>query len=304
MSLKLALVGLGVWGQNFVKTCEVNSEVELVAVATRTPIENNPSVDSCEFYTSWKKLLTEVQLDGILLTAPPAINAKVASHALSLGLPVFIEKPFALSAADAELIFQNFDSDKGILQVGYIDRHNSAWQGLKKNLSALGGIEKIDASFGGDGPIRKEISALWDWGSHPLALIIELLGKPDSISATRTLQEEAKHGMIENYDIELSYLEKTAYIKTGNGFKSKQRRVVVTGKAGELIYDDYMENKLVLKTAEGSREVSYKSELSPLANELQFFCDLILDSKKYDDDLKLGQLVTNALLDIENMIRK
>ena len=90
----------------------------------------------------------------------------------------------ALTVVDGRMLYDLVEKYSGILHVGYIDIANPAWQVLKGQLSLVGDITNIEAMFGGMGPIRPDITPLWDCGEHTsIALILSLLGEPDYIRA-------------------------------------------------------------------------------------------------------------------------
>ncbi len=97
--LKLGIVGLGPWGQNYIKTIKNNSDMQLIAACRKSNERPDFLPELCDFYTDSSKMLWQ-KLDGLILTADPYTNLKIAKSAIVYGLPILIEKPVAFHSAD------------------------------------------------------------------------------------------------------------------------------------------------------------------------------------------------------------
>src|SRR3989338_1837694 len=81
----LALVGAGSWGKNYLSAAKQIEGVEIKYIAnSRTDLRDVPQ-----------------GLDGVIIAAPATTHYSLAKHFLELNQSILIEKPFALSIAEA-----------------------------------------------------------------------------------------------------------------------------------------------------------------------------------------------------------
>lgn len=85
-------------------------------------------------YTDYRELLDATKLDAIVICAPSQTHAEVTIAALEVGVHVFVEKPMCITLADADRIVEARDRTGKVVQVGYMKRHDPAWQHMLENL--------------------------------------------------------------------------------------------------------------------------------------------------------------------------
>jgi predicted dehydrogenase len=123
MTLRIAQVGMGRWGQNWAKNpipeveeLEVVARVDASAEAlkeARTELDLDP--ERC--FLSVDEMLRTVDVDGVLITAALPGHVPVAEAALKAGKHVLTEKPFAPSVADAQRLVDLADQQDRVLMV-------------------------------------------------------------------------------------------------------------------------------------------------------------------------------------------
>jgi predicted dehydrogenase len=85
-------------------------------------------------YADYRELLEGTKLDAIVICSPAQTHADVTLAALELGLHVFVEKPMCITLAHADRIVEARDRTGKVVQVGYMKRHDPAWQHMLENL--------------------------------------------------------------------------------------------------------------------------------------------------------------------------
>ena len=85
-------------------------------------------------YADYRELLEGTKLDAIVICSPAQTHAEVALAALDRGLHVFVEKPMCITLADADRIIEARDQTGKVVQVGYMKRHDPAWQHMLEHL--------------------------------------------------------------------------------------------------------------------------------------------------------------------------
>jgi predicted dehydrogenase len=131
--LKVAVVGVGHLGEHHARVLASIPGVKLVAVAD-TRIEQAIAVaekNGTEAVADYRALLDRV--DAVSIAVPTSLHREVAGAFLERGIDAMIEKPLAASLAEAEALVALAEARGAVLQVGHIERFNSA-------LSALDGM--------------------------------------------------------------------------------------------------------------------------------------------------------------------
>lgn len=103
--LKVGVIGAGTWGRNHVRTLATMAGVELAAVcdtseAVRARMAK--TYPGALVTASATELLDRV--DAVVVASTARTHAELGIAAIRAGKPVLIEKPFALSGADAAAI--------------------------------------------------------------------------------------------------------------------------------------------------------------------------------------------------------
>ncbi len=117
--IRFAVIGQGHIGKRHAEMILRNPQSELVAVCDiRTPEDCNVSYD-LPFYRSIDELLEkQTEIDVLNICTPNGLHAEMALKALEKGLHVVIEKPMALSKADAEkVVFKSLEKGKNVFCV-------------------------------------------------------------------------------------------------------------------------------------------------------------------------------------------
>lgn len=104
--IKFAVVGCGHIGKRHAEMVTRDSDAELVALCDVRPREElDIDVYNVPFYSSIEELLAaNVQADVINICTPNGLHASMAIQVIEKGYHVVIEKPMALTLADAEKV--------------------------------------------------------------------------------------------------------------------------------------------------------------------------------------------------------
>jgi predicted dehydrogenase len=86
-------------------------------------------------HSDHRALLDRGDVDAVLVCSPNATHAEVALDALDAGLHVLVEKPLCLTPADADRIAARRDATGRVVQVGYMKRHEPAYEAMLADLA-------------------------------------------------------------------------------------------------------------------------------------------------------------------------
>jgi len=118
--IRFAIVGQGHIGKRHAEMILRNPQAELAAVCDiRSAEECKTSYSGIPFYRSIEVLLeNETGLDVLNICTPNGLHAEMAFKALEKGLHVVIEKPMALTKADAErVVFKSLEKNRNVFCV-------------------------------------------------------------------------------------------------------------------------------------------------------------------------------------------
>lgn len=109
--------------------------------------------------------------EAVIIATPAETHFDLAMRAMASGCHVLVEKPMALSLAQAEKMFVSAQALGGVAWVGHTHLFSPAWRELKRGLN---GQREGFALFGGPTPAPK----WWCKGSHAVAMAIDIFGPP------------------------------------------------------------------------------------------------------------------------------
>lgn len=140
--MKYALIGCGRISTNHIKAA-VNNNLEIVAVCDVVPehMENVLAKHGLEQdvtiarYTDYQKMLAEhPEIELCSIATESGIHAQIALYCIDHGVHVIIEKPMAMSIADAEEIIRRSEEKHVKVSACHQNRFNIAVQQMRKAL--------------------------------------------------------------------------------------------------------------------------------------------------------------------------
>ena len=174
--LQLGLIGAGRWGRNFINTIKRIDGMELVAIVSENSETRNFANESI-IYPHWNDLL-KLGLDGVIIATPPKYHYEMGLPFLKNKIPLIIEKPLCLSVKDA-IKLKNIALKNGVfVLIDHTQLFNPAFIKLKEIKEQYGKINYIHAEGMNFGPFRQDVSVLWDWSPHEIAMCLDFLQEP------------------------------------------------------------------------------------------------------------------------------
>ncbi len=134
---KTAVIGVGSLGQHHARNyAELSKEggSEFVGVCDSNE-ENAHTIgekNNCDYFTDWTDLLDKV--DAVSIVTPTATHCEIACAFLDRGVNVLVEKPFAKTLAEADLMIAAADQSGAKLMVGHLERFNPAMVALRPHV--------------------------------------------------------------------------------------------------------------------------------------------------------------------------
>ncbi len=286
--IRLGLIGAGHWGRRYIDAIARLDGVRLARLASRNRESARLVDEACAIDDDWRATVDADDVDGIIIATPPALHASMARAAVERGRPVLVEKPLTLDLAEAQTLLDEAVAAKGLVMVDHIHLYHPAYRRLKELAGEMGGVRAITAEGGNRGPISPHTPVLWDWGSHDVALCLDLTGQfPERIAARRLEHRQGEGGSSEKDHAERLEGETIALtlgfaagleaaITLGNLFESRRRSLEVRLDSGILTYDDTAADKLTRHgPSSGTVEAIAVDETPPLDRVIGTFARAI-----------------------------
>jgi predicted dehydrogenase len=239
--LKLGVIGAGAWGKNHVRTAATLAEGELTAVCDRDPAVRERlarQFPAVHVTAELEDLFARV--DAVVIASPAATHARFALACLEAGKPCLVEKPFALSTADAEAVARAAAERKLPVLAGHLLVFHPAVERLR-TLVQGGDLGRVYYLYGlrvNLGQVRADENALWSFGPHDVSVALYLLGEvPVTVAAHGKsylqpgvedvvfLTMEFASGVLAH--VQLSWLD-----------PHKERKLTVVGARKMVVFDD------------------------------------------------------------------
>jgi predicted dehydrogenase len=258
-SVSVGLVGLGYWGPNLARAFSDLPGARLKWLCDRDPdarLRAGMRHPEAQLTASFDDLLNDDDLDAIIVATPPTTHAELALAALQHDKHVFVEKPLALKARDADRIVAEAARRDRCLVVGHVLLHHPAIRKLKElvETNELGDVFYLYANRQNLGKVRRDENALWSLGPHDVAVLLYLLDdQPVEVSARGDCY--LQDGVADVVFAHLRFATGiTAHLHLSWLDPHKFRKLTVVGSKRMAVFDD-MENERKLTIYESNAVV-------------------------------------------------
>ena len=304
--IRLALVGAGRWGRNYIRTIDAIEGVRLSHLVSRNPTSAELVGPDCKISTDWAEPIEENDFDGLVIATPPAAQTTIALEAMTANIPVLLEKPIALGVDEANLLLETAKNTNSLVKVDHTQLFSPAFRILKQMADNWTRLDRIESRSGNWGPFRKEIPVLWDWGAHDVAMILQLVGAmPKTVTAYQRDSYLIEDGRAESVIINLAWeTGLSATIDLNNHRSEKVRRFEIKGGKKVLAYDDIAKDKITQSVDGGKSFIPIPFPfMFPLTVVVQEFTDAIRKKMITYSDLQLGAQVVTVLSQCDEVLK-
>jgi predicted dehydrogenase len=178
-AVRIGVAGLGYWGPNLARNFAALPGCELRWCCDASDAARErwaPSFPNTRFTPELDDLLSDPELDAIVLATPVPTHGELAETVLRAGKHCFVEKPLAQSVAAAERAVAAARETGRTLMVGHLLEYHPGVAKLKEIAGAgeLGPIHYIYSNRLNLGKIRADENALWSLGAHDISVILHL----------------------------------------------------------------------------------------------------------------------------------
>jgi predicted dehydrogenase len=178
--IRVGLAGLGYWGPNLARNFDDLAELTWLCDVSPNLLDRYAArYPQARTTDRFDDLLEDDALEAVVIATPVATHHELARRALSAGKHVFVEKPPALSGADADELVALAEERDLVLLPGHLLLYHPAVAKLRELIDSgeLGDILYLYGNRQNLGQIRKDENALWSLGVHDLSVILHLVGE-------------------------------------------------------------------------------------------------------------------------------
>jgi predicted dehydrogenase len=259
---KIGLAGLGYWGPNLARNFD--ELAELVWLCDLSPGSRDRFAGrfpDARMTSDFDELLADDSVEAVIVATPVVTHFELAKRALEAGKHVMVEKPPALTAAEAEELVATAEEAGRVLMPGHLLLYHPGVIALKRLIDSgdLGDVLYVYGNRQNLGQIRKDENALWSLGVHDLSVILHLLEEEPTEAWARG-ESFLTEGV---EDVVFCYLRfpsgKIAHMHLSWLDPHKMRRMTVVGREKMVVFDDMeLERKVtVYEKAPWKRAASY-----------------------------------------------
>lgn len=241
----IAVIGAGYWGPNLVRNFLACDRTWLWTVCdldvdrARTVVGKSSSIEVTDDYSS---VLADDRIEAVAIATPAATHLPLALQAIEAGKHILIEKPLALSAADARTIAEAAEAAGLVAMCDHTFCYTPAVTRIRSEIAEgrLGAIQYIDSTRVNLGIVQPDTDVFWDLLPHDLSILDSILPEGSeviSVAATGVDPIGAGKSCV-GYVTMLLPGDAVAHVHVSWLSPVKIRNFVIGGSQRHLIWND------------------------------------------------------------------
>ena len=319
---QIGIIGIGYWGTNIINVLQrfKIKKIYCYDVNHQNLIEIKKKFPFVKIVKELNEFI-KIKHDGVVIATSTSTHFEIAKKCLDYGHNIFIEKPVTNSFKKLNQLKNIAKKNKKIIMGGYIYNYNVYVEYIKKILDKklLGPLKYVSFERLNLGPVRNDISCIWDLASHDISTCLYLFGKkPKIINAYGHSLLKKKIFDISNIILKIAKIK--IEIKSSWLNPEKIRKLVIIGQKKMLLFNEMDKINPILiydKFASYPKTSEFKKDfftpkaniylgktfspkikfLSPLDKEMKHFLECINKKKQpitsADYSLKVMEILEN-----------
>ncbi len=175
---RVGVIGVGHLGQHHARVYTELLDARLVGVVDSDEgrarlIGDNLGVPA---YSSMAELIDRQAPDAVSIVVPTSLHYEVARAAMEAGIHVLVEKPVTTRPDEAEELLKLAAKNELVLQVGHIERFNSAVRYISQTAHAPIYLES--KRIGPFSPRINDVGVVLDLMIHDIDIVLSLVSSP------------------------------------------------------------------------------------------------------------------------------
>lgn len=245
--LNAGLIGFGLAGRVFhAPLIHANPNVRLTHIVQRSGDEARKKYPQAKLLRNADELFAEKSVDLVVVATPNSSHLELAAKALSAGKHVVVDKPFTITAADADKLIDLSRKMGRVLSVFQNRRWDGDFLTVRQILGGgrLGRLAEYESRFDRFRPALKPgawreeaipgSGVLFDLGSHLIDQAIVLFGHPQGICADLRSQRD-RAAAVDSFEVRLAYPALKVTLKAGSLVCEPSPRFTLYGTEGSYL---------------------------------------------------------------------
>jgi len=277
--LYTAVIGVGHLGSRHAK---VYSEIHNAVLAGVCDTDEEKGKKTAkkyhtQYYADYHQLLDKVQ--AVSIAVPTFLHHKIAKNCLNRGVHVLIEKPITKTIEEADELLKIAKNKNLIIQVGHIERFNSAIRAIEPYINEPRFIECNRL-----GPFverASDIGVVLDLMIHDIDIILGLIRSPVQQIEAVGVSSVSDHEDTAN--VRLTFENNTICDLTASRVTKKAQRTIRISQEDSHINLNYLNQSAVLYKRKNRFLKKKKIKIikeEPLKKELESFVNCVLENKR------------------------
>lgn len=312
--IRVGVVGAGVMGERHCRVYANLRGVDFVGVFDVNHMRGHEVAEKYEarYFDSPIDLLREV--DAVTIATPTPYHFDLAMEAFMTGVHTLIEKPMAFTLEQGRMLVAEARKSGLTVQVGHIERFNSAYIELKNVANDLPVVaitirrqNSFDAS-------NKDVDVINDLMIHDIDLLLDLVGQP--VELVTAIGRSVLNGAIDHAVANFSFRAgPIATVIASRVTQSKVRRIDITAQnayvEGDLMSKSVSIHRRLMNEYKGAKyrqesviENIYIPMAEPLMLELQHFVSCIVEQRQPQVPVEDGLRAMEFAAQISEMARQ
>lgn len=287
--MKLALLGCGKWGKNYVKTVNAIEGCELKWVCDLDYEKLNQAASvypQTRFTKNKADILNDCEVQGVIIATTPESHYILAKEAISQGKAVLVEKPVTINRRDSDELIKLAAAKNTILMAGHTLMYHPAVKRIKVFLEEKHLIDDLcyfNMSRTSPTSQAPKVDVLYDLAVHDIYLSRHLIGMdPIWVIAHGERYIESPYNNVIN--ILLGFPNgKIVSIFASFIHTEKTRKMTLVAPKTKLIFDDVQttDRKIqILNNGDQKHFLAFENNLQPLTQECIHFMECIKEHKE------------------------
>ena len=301
--IKVAVVGLGRLGARHAEVYSKMAGVQLVGVCDTHEDRAQEVADLChtKAFTDYRKLLGLI--DAASIVVPSEIHYRLSKNFLENDVHLLIEKPITTKLSDANKLLALAKKNRLTIQVGHIERFNSAIRTIKNMIKNPRFIEC--QRVGPYDPRVARTGVTLDLMIHDIDIVLDLVKAP-----IKSVESVGAFILSETEDIANARIHFGGNIVcdlTASRMSAEVTRKIRIFQDNAYISMDYVKQEAFIHTKKNGRLHQQKIDITrqdSLKAELSDFVDCIRHKKKPLVSGEEGRDALALALRITNQIKK
>lgn len=281
----IAVVGCGYWGKNLVRNMHELGRLGMIC-------DSNPDLFSLlkeeypdvEIASDFNNVIRSKDIKAVVIAVPAIDHYVLVKRAILADKDVFVEKPLATKAKEAEELVNLAKRKDKILMVGHILQYHPALIRLNSMVKVgnLGKIQYIYSNRLNIGKLRTKENILWSFAPHDISAILMLLDEEpiDAVSFGGTYVTK------DIYDTTLTTLKFKDGVQ-GHIFVSwlhpyKEQKLIVVGTKAMAVFDDVSKEKLFIYP----HKIEHENGKIPIAQKAEHYNVPVEDKEPLREEMK------------------